>query len=391
MKRIIKTLLVILAISVFLIGAVSGTETIGDDNNNVSDEESKIEYHYFYMDGCPVCTDQEKFHQTLFEDHPELDVYKHNIYDEESMQKLDDLAEEYNVTIERIAVPMTFVGGEFFQGFDSTIQRGIENVVKGKVDEGDRDERMVNLPFIGETDISKFSLPLLATVLGTADGFNVCSIGALLLILGIVLKLDSRKKILFYGGLFILTTVSVYGIIVFAWYGLINAIIGYLGLLELFIGLVALTAGIYFFKEFLQFYKYGPTCETTGNKYVSKVRRKVTQVLKNPKSGLFATAGIIILFALVMVIVELPCSIGLPLVFTGVLADAGVTTMASGAYILMYLFFYMFIELVIFLGAVLTKKMWFDQENAVTWTTLAASLIMFFLAYYYLQYFLPFL
>ncbi len=397
-RDITKFMALILVVSSLLMN-VQATEPANDTVNQTLDNQEEIQYHYFYMDGCPNCEKQEEFHETLFEKYPQLEVHKYDIYASGSVDKAEEFAEEYGEELGDIRVPMTFVAGEFYKGFNSNIQDEIEKTVRGALGEPVDDEeniteeegQIVDLPFFGETDLTKFSLPVLAAVLGTADGFNVCSIGALLLILGIVLKLEDRKKILFYGGLFILTTVSVYGVIVFAWYGIINAVIGYFGFLELFIGLVALAGGIYFFREFLQFYKYGPTCETTGSKYVSKVRRKVTKTLRNPKAGIWATAGIVFLFAIVMVVVELPCSIGLPLVFTGVLADAGLATMGSGMYILLYLFFYMFIELVIFLGAVISKEMWFDQENAVTWTTLAASLIMFFLAYYYLQHVIPFL
>ena len=43
-----------------------------------------------------------------------------------------------------------------------------------------------NIPLIGEIDLAKYSLPAQAVVLGFFDGFNVYSLGALVLILGLV-------------------------------------------------------------------------------------------------------------------------------------------------------------------------------------------------------------
>jgi len=109
-------------------------------------------------------------------------------------------------------------------------------------------------------------LPILAVILGFFDGLNVCSLGALVLILGMVLALKSRKKILILGGIFILTTGIIYGILMILWHQLFLVLSPYLRKMEILIGALAILGGIHFLKEFLKFRKKGPVCGFGGSK-----------------------------------------------------------------------------------------------------------------------------
>ena len=227
-------------------------------------------------------------------------------------------------------------------------------------------------------------MPLLAAVIGTVDGLNVCSIGALILILSLVLSaFKSRKKIMLYGGLFILTTVLVYGILIFAWTALFHALATYIGGINIIIGLAALGGGIFFFKKFIDFYRYGPACEYKSNKYLTKATKKLQKAFsENEKTTLLITG--IILFAFIVTLVELPCSFGLPMIYAGVLAAEGLTTTGYIAYVALYLFFYMLIELIIFTIAIITKETVFAESKWITWVYLFGALVLIVLSYSYL-------
>ncbi len=373
-----------------------------EDNENLT-EENEVIINYFYQSGCPYCSKQEVFFEELEEKYPEITIYKHDIAKRSSIEKLDVLIEAYELELDRVGVPMTFIEGEFFMGYHSSIGEEIENIVENKlgepveneeINEGtkedlEKEEDKTHLPIIGEIDLSRFSLPAITFTLGSLDGMNVCSIGALILILAIVVKFDSRKKILLYGGLFILTTAIVYGLLVFAWYGIIKSLFAYISFLSLLIGLAGIIGGIYFFKMFLTFYKYGPTCKVKKNKYITAIQKKVNSVLEDPEKGFFAVASVLIIFAIAVTIIELPCSFALPLIFSGILADAALPAISSIFYIITYLFFYMLIEIIIFLGAVYTKELWYGPGKSVTWVTLLASLILFGLGFYYISHLLP--
>lgn len=349
--------------------------------------QEHIEFDYIYSSSCPYCTQQEAFHKELLEQYPNIQINQISINNPNIQTRIQELETKHNVEVTRIGTPMTFVEGELFLGFSPVIANNIQSTVEtslGLENTTPQDSDKAYLPYIGEVSLSAFSLPVLAMTMGFVDGLNVCSIGALLLILGIVVHFKSRRKIFLYGGLFIFTTVAVYGTIIFAWYHILERLLAYFNIINYIIGLAGLLGGAYFFKEFLQFYKHGPTCQTTGSKFVQRVRKKVHNTLHDEKSGFIAIAGAIILFAAGMTIVELPCSVALPLVFTGVLADANLTTFAYISYIGLYLLMYMLIELIIFSVAVYTKDLWYGPNQAVTWTTLVAAIILILLGLYYL-------
>ncbi len=376
MKSNSKTTKLVLIFLLFGLLVISPALAEFEQDNSAEE----LEVHYFYQDGCPYCAQQEEFHEELKKKFPNLTIHKYDIERPESHQELEYLSEKHDVRIDRPGVPMTFVGGEFFQGFDSHTPEQIETALRGEqVEEADE----INLPLLGNLDPSSLSLPLLAILLGLIDGLNVCSIGALILILTIVMKFNSRPKILLFGGLFILTTVTVYGLIIFAWYGVFELFITRLGIARLFIGLAALIGATIFFRQFLEFYKHGPTCKTTTNQHIAKIVDKIKEHVTSGRLALVALA--IVLFSALITLIELPCSIALPMVFAGVLSEASLPTISYTFYIILYLLFYMLIELIIFLVAVFTKDVWYGPDKAVTWTTLLAALVLLGLAIYYLN------
>ncbi len=338
--------------------------------------------YFFEQRGCPDCARQKEFFDEVLPDYSNIELESYYITEKEGVDRLHELAEEYGIEDYRIMVPTTFIGGNFFQGFMESDKKLMIEAIEGA--DVQRDSDVMEIPFFGEVNVQGWSLPILAFVIGSLDGLNVCSIGALVLILMIVLTLDSRKKILFYGGLFILTAVAIYGVLVFAWTALIDAIVGHLDFLAILIGIASLLGGIYFFKEFLKFLKYGPTCGSVGNKWISGATKRVQEAFKDSKKGTLFLAGSVMLFAGVITLVELPCSIALPVVFAGILTDSGLSMFNYISYILIYLFAYMFVEIIIFVGAVITKEVWFAQSKAITWVYLFGSLVLFFLAFYYL-------
>ncbi len=343
--------------------------------------EDVVELHYFDDPLCSVCAQQKEYMEQLEQEYDNLVISKYDISD---TARFRALAEERGITDYRIMAPSTFIGNELlqFSSFGEREEQALIAAIEGKTTES---TSVLRLPIINrEIDMSTWSLPILAILLGTLDGFNVCSLGALILILSIVLTLDSRKKIVLYGGLFILTTVLVYGGLVFIWGQVIDMFIGQLQILRLLVGLAALAGSAWFFKEFWRFYKYGPSCKTSDMKIAKKSSQKLIDTFNEPSKGPLMLAGGIIMFAIVITIVELPCSIGVPIAFTGILVESGVSLGMYTLYILLYLLFYMLIELIIFTGAVMTKEIWFAGSKFITWTTLAGALILLSLAAYYL-------
>lgn len=339
---------------------------------------------YFFTDPlCRDCKNAEEFIIEQKNDYPQLELIVYPITD---TKKLNEIAAKYEIEDYQVGMaPTIFINGTLLQigSFTSNSEKEIMGAIQGEL--VDVDCCIQKIPFTNiEIDMANWSLPIITIALGSIDGFNICSIGALILVLSIVFVFDSKKKIFFYGGLFIFTAVLIYGLLVFIWGRLFEVLVGQLEILRIIIGLTALGGGIYFFKEFYRFFKYGPTCKASGSKIARKATFKLKQAFEEPDQKPYLLISSIIFFAIIITLVELPCSIGIPLAFAGILVEAGVSSTSYILYILLYLSFYMLIELIIFTGAVLTKKIWIADSKMITWVTFSGAIILFYLAFYYL-------
>ncbi len=329
---------------------------------------------------CPVCAATKDYINQLEEEGLEIRVYSIN-----NSEKLKEVAEAHGIEDYKVVAPTIFIGDNFFQfsEFGPRQEEMIDRAVKGeKVETG----LVVTIPFIKkEVDVSNWSLPLITIVLGSLDGVNICSISALILVLSIVMVFDSRKKILLFGGLFILTASLIYGVMIFTWGRVFEAFIGQLEALRLIVGLLTFAGGVYFTTEFIKSRKENLTCQGKDSKMTVGAMKKLKDAFEAPgKKTTSLMIGSVILFAAVVTLVDLPCSIGLPIAYTGVLIERGLSLTAYTLYILAYLFFYTLIALIVFVGAVFTKKIWFASPKIVTWVTFIGAVVLYYLAYYYL-------
>lgn len=230
--------------------------------------------------------------------------------------------------------------------------------------------------------VSDHSLFLLAILMGSLDGFNVCSLGALILIISLVLVFKSRKLILIAGLSFIFTTVLVYGLLILIWHRIFTYILPWQNVFEIILGSIALAGGLYFLKIFIDAIRFGPTCTTQTSQLITRAIKKVESSFK--QGGLWPIFTGTILFAAVITIVEFPCSAALPLTFVGLLTDAGTPFSLFAFYGFIYLLMYMLMEIIVFLVALFSKKIWLASPKLVTISSLLASLILLSIALQYL-------
>ena len=355
----------------------------------VSADTSVGEIHFFEQRGCPDCARQKEFLEDYIRpNYPAVEIITYSIMSAENQRIFHQMMEQRGVENYNLIVPTTFIGDNYFQNFYEDDKELIVRAIGGENVQEEvfkaREGRLINIPFFGEFNVDSLSIPILALIIGTVDGLNVCSIGALVLILTLVFySFNSRKKILLYGGLFIFTTVLVYGLLIFAWTAIFHSLARFIGGINLFIGLAALLGGGFFFKKFIDFYRYGPACEHSSNKYIVRTTKKLKEMFNDNERTTFLILGVVF-FAFIVTLIELPCSIGLPLVYAGILASEGLSIGGYLFYVGLYLFFYMFIELVIFGIAVATKEIWFAESKWLTWVYLFGSIVLFLLSYNYL-------
>lgn len=374
-------------IPVFLLGILAA----GEFEFASAQTQEKLTLNFFYSETCSHCKDEHKFLDGIEGKYPNLTINRYSIKETDTITLLKEMTQKYNAERYLGLVPLTFIGEDFFVGFDnpkgigkeieSSIQRQLQ--IEKPVKDEEVNQKLVRLPILGDIDMAKYSLPVLAVLLGFLDGFNVCSLGALVLILGLVLVLKSRKKILLFGGTFILTTAVIYGLLIVLWFKLFSALAPYIKILELLVGLLAIGGSIYFFKEFIRFKKYGPTCNTADQKLTSRLSNKIQKTFENPKT-IFALLGGVFVFAAAITIIEFPCSAAIPVVFAGVLSQAQLPGALSFLYIALFILFYMLDELIVFLIAASKMQLWLASPKFTTWITLIEAIILGALGFYYL-------
>lgn len=375
-----KKWIFIIFISFLIFSSFSGA-VFGKENSPTGG----LEINFFYGKTCPYCADEQKFLDEAEVKYPEVTINRYISSDPDNRKLLIDLCKKHNVEKYVGLVPLTFIGKDFFLGFDDLVGKKIEESIQRQLkDLNHREEgKKIHLPLIGEIDLAKYSLPAQAVVLGFFDGFNVCSLGALILILGLVLVLRSRSKILTFGGIFILTTAIIYGLLIVLWYQLFHFLAPYLKAMGILVGLLGIGGGIYFSREFIRFRKYGPTCDTEKRGVISRFFSKIQSHFKKPRN-LLAVIISIFIFAIVITVVEFPCSAVIPVLFASALAEAHLSALTYLLYIAVFIFFYIIDEIIVFLIALFTMTVKIASSKTITWITLIEAIILFGLGFYYL-------
>jgi hypothetical protein len=336
-----------LIISLIVLGIV-----IGFTSQGTSSTGEGYEVHFFSVTGCPHCADQRAFNERLANTYPLIQILEHDAATPQGRALLDQMLEEREIVYEP-GFPITIFGNQVFGDWESeeTSGRAIEEALQqclagncppptGK----EPGEDGIVLPIIGKLVLSEYSLPVLAVILGIVDGFNPCALWVLLYLISLVMTLRDRRRIWLIVGSFVLASGVLYFLFMTAWLN-VFLFIGYIRPVTVIIGLVAVGGGILQIRELIKT-KGEIVCEVTSEESREKTMAKMQRIVSSPIT-LGTIAGIIAL-AFAVNAIEFVCSAAIPAVFTQVLSLAGLTTFQYYGYILLYVFFFMLNNLVIF-------------------------------------------
>jgi len=207
------------------------------------------------------------------------------------------------------------------------------------------------------------SLPLFTFIIAIIDGFNPCTLWVLTFLLVLLISVsESRKKIFIVGLSFVAVIFIVYLMFMAAWLNVFRYI-GFVDPLRIMIASVALIAGAINCKEFFAFRK-GITLMIQEKHKPTLFRRleKMKEVIKYGSLPALITASIVL--AIFASLVELPCTAGWPIIYTGVLsAKFFEGTISYYIYLLFYNLVY-----IIPLSAVILLFGWFFKGKKITKT-----------------------
>ncbi len=316
-------------------------------------EENKVNIYLFYSYTCPHCHDEIEYFKQLENKYKDkINIYKYEVIKDKNNLKMMNATKEL-FQVSSTGVPFTVIGKEYILGFNETTKDEftsiIDNYLEEKANENNIFEKTI--PILGKIDAKKTSLTLIGIILGFIDGFNPCAMWILLLLINMTLTMKNKKKMMSIGLTFIFTS----GIIYFL------SMLGISYILDLtmvnivrdVIAVFAIILGIY------NLYVYIKTRKDTGCHVVDKKKRKgiikkINEIMSK-KSTLLAIIGTIILASSVNLI-ELACSLGFPTIYLELLTINNIHGITKILYLLIYIFFYLIDDLVVFLIAVFTLK-----------------------------------
>jgi hypothetical protein len=157
-------------------------------------------------------------------------------------------------------------------------------------------------------------MPAFTLLVGLLDGINPCAMWVLLVLLGLLLHVRQRRRLLLFGGVFVLMSGLVYFLFMTVWVGLFR-LVGISRLITIGLGIVVLAMGLINLKE-LVWFKKGPSLTIPDQAKPGLYRRM--RGVANAASLPAALLGITFL-AFVVNLIELGCTLGLPAVYTRIL------------------------------------------------------------------------
>lgn len=308
----------------------------------------------FHGEECPHCIEERKFLIELKKERPNLEVIEYEVW--HNSKNRDIFLEKANsLGVKNPAVPFTIIGDQYLIGFDKPENSGEkikkmldDNIVSNGNGNG---SNIISVPILGEINTKETSLPLLSIILGTLDGFNPCSMWALVVLLTLVLATRSRKKVFIVGSVFIITSFISYFLFMTAWF---NAFIfiGFAEITRIVIAIIAIIAGgVAIYKFFTA--KPG-VCEVTDFEQQQKITDRIKNVLEANSFWLLVIGVIGIAFS--VNIIEMLCSLGIPVIFTKMLALNNLASWKQYMYIGLYDFFYMIDDIIVLLLAGFSMK-----------------------------------
>lgn len=340
----------------------------------VTQAAETVTVYFLHSDTCSHCKTEGIFLDVLEKEYgDQLIVKRYEVHEEPEVYK--KFASSTNGTIQ--SVPVTFVGDDYFVGYgtDDTSGEQLRQLIDVCLatdcpDNGagilagpaDADNKIVvsndlegslvkHIPLIGDVDLSKYSLFGFTAVVAAIDGFNPCAMWVLLILIGMLLGMQNRRRMWLLGIVFIAASAGVYFIFLAAWLEFFK-FVGMVRLVQVIIGLVALGVGVYYLRRFTKM-KPGE-CEVTDVNQRKKIAERIKKVVRE-KALWIALPGIIGV-AFIVNLIELACSAGLPAIFTQVLALNDLSRMQYYLYLLLYIFIFMLDDMVIFIIAMITLK-----------------------------------
>lgn len=387
-KSLSKILLVFLLISLIL-----PLKTFADSN--------KINIYLFYGESCPHCKELEEFLEPYLKENENVILNKYEVWnDKDNQEKLNEVRKILNDNSN--GVPYLVIGNNVITGYDSefTPER-IKNTInyyqnieyKDKVgiylgttteekeneknDIKKYEDEEINIPILGKKKGKEVPILLSAIIIGLVDGFNPCAMWILIFLISMLLGIKDKKRKWILGITFLLSSAVVYFLFLISWLNLavfLNKII----FIRMGISLIAVFFGLLTILKFF-FVHEEDGCEVVDQKRRKKIITSIKKIVKE-KSFVLAILGIIVL-AVSVNIIELLCSLGLPVMFTQILTINGLSKTSQIIYSIIYVIFFLIDDIIVFFIAMKTLEIKAISNKFGKYSHLIGGIIMLIIGF----------
>ena len=237
---------------------------------------------------------------------------------------------------------------------------------------GDADA-VIDVPLLGEIDAAARSAAGATVLIALIDGFNPCSLWVLTVLLAMVLNAGaSRGRVALVGGTFLTVTGLMYGLFIAGVFTVLG-FIEHLDAIRIGVAAIALFVGVVNVKDYVA-YKRGLSF-TIPDRFKPRIYRggRAVRDLNRP---LPAVLGTTIAMAAGIALIELPCTAGFPVIWSGIMRTQGVEGAEFGALLGLYLLIYVLDELVLFAIVVATLNIGRFEERHGRLLKLLAGTVM---------------
>ncbi len=324
-----------------------------------------VQLWYFWGDGCPLCDTADLWLDQLEDTYPDLTVVRLEVFnDQDNLNLFKDMMEDRGRAARQ--VPTFILGYRVWVGFNDDIVEDILWEVEHRLEtphfgddnghrlppaDGGTPGRTISLGRWISWDLSARTVLASTILIGMVDGLNPCSLWVLTVLLAIILNTHTRRRIAVVGSVFLLVTAAVYGLFIAGVFA-VFALIIHLAWIRYVIGLLALGFAVLSIADwFLEGKSIAISIPQRLRPYIYSGGRDVSK----PRA-ILPLIGITALFAAGVAIIELPCTAGFPVLWTSILADAGVDGTTFILLLGVYLLAYLFIEIAIIASALITMQ-----------------------------------
>lgn len=315
----------------------------------------EVNVYMFYGKTCPHCEEALNYLESIKEKY-NLNILKYEVWEnEENKRIMKTVADAIDINVS--GVPFCVIDNTGIVGYSNGVTDdiykyhilkaakndfidnvGIKLGIVEEIDDSDNKEESFKTEFflLDKVNLKNIPLFLSSMILGLLDGFNICSIWLLFLIVSILLTIKDKKRIWILIITFLLSSMLIYLAFMLSLLSF-DKMINVVTLVKVLIALLALVCGAIRINSYL--------------KLLDNSQRKVNIKTKwlNKESIFILLFFLMIFLGFSFNIIELACNANNPDFFMNLLKISDLNVFKYGIYTIIYILFFMLDNIILFI------------------------------------------